>query len=141
MTAPTHTELYGDECRRLKAQGLNPREIGKRIGISDTSVRYILASPEKRREINFKRRGADPKPAPRPAKPKPPRAITPETIMEAARAFAKPNGISIEELMRRITPRDKWRGVSFFQGEEACTRLFLLLSFIHRTTAPEPMRK
>jgi len=117
MTAPTHTELYGDECRRLKAQGFNPREIGKRIGISDTSVRYILASPEKRREINLKRREADPPPAPRP-KPKPPQRIAKEAKDAAIMAFARYE-ITREELMRRITPRDKWRGVSLFQGEEA----------------------
>ena len=118
MTAPTHTELYGDECRRLKAQGLNPREIGKRIGISDTSVRYILASPEKRREINFKRREADPQPPPRPAKPKPQQQIAKDAKDAAIKAFARFE-ITREELMRRITPRDKWRGVSLFQGEEA----------------------
>jgi len=117
MTAPTHTELYGDECRRLKAQGLNPREIGKRIGISDTSVRYILASPEKRREINFKRRDADPPPKPKPAKPKP-QQIPKDAKAAAIMAFAKFE-ITREELMRRITPRDKWRGVSMFYSEEA----------------------
>jgi len=116
MTAPTHTELYGDECRRLKAQGFNPREIGKRIGISDTSVRYILASPEKRREINFNRRSSEPKP--KPPKPKPQQQIAKDAKDAAIMAFARYE-ITREELMRRITPRDKWRGVSLFQGEEA----------------------
>jgi len=116
MTSPTHTELYGDECRRLKAQGLNPRQIGKRIGISDTSVRYILAGSEKRAEINFNRRSSDPKP--KPPKPKPPQQIAKDAKDAAIKAFARYE-ITREELMRRITPRDKWRGVSFFQGEEA----------------------
>jgi len=116
MTSPTHTELYGDECRRLRAQGLNPREIGKRIGISDTSVRYILASPEKRREINFNRRSSEPKP--KPPKPKPQQQIAKDAKDAAIMAFARYE-ITREELMRRITPRDKWRGVSLFQGEEA----------------------
>ena len=117
MTAPTHTELYGDECRRLKAQGLNPRQIRKRIGISDTSVRYILASAEKRREINFKRRDADPPPKPKPIRPKP-QTIAKDAKAAAIMAFAKYE-ITREELMRRITPRDKWRGVSMFYSEEA----------------------
>ena len=114
MTYPaTHTELHGEECRRLKALGYGATAIGKSIGISASSVRYILADPVKRRHmldmktINKHKRGYygvhhTPQYEVRVARV-PPKGVPAEDIMAAARAFAAFE-IDRTELMRRITP-------------------------------------
>jgi hypothetical protein len=119
MTQLTHSALYGDECRRLKAEGLRQFEIAKRVGISGSSVRYILADPAQREFILAQKRGGKsktafygyhhtPKAAMKPVKLPPPVAITKEAKDAACLAFAR-GDIARDELMRRITPRDKWR--------------------------------
>ena len=112
---PTHDDIYGDECRRLKAEGLRQSEIAKRLGISDSSVRYILADAELREHILAGKRegkarrqyyGAphNPLPQPRVEKRIPPVPVSREVINAACLEFAK-RRISRAELMRRITPQ------------------------------------
>lgn len=129
MTRPTHTDLYGDECRRLQAEGFRQFEIAKRVGISGSSVRYILADATLREFILAQKRGGRAKkdyygvhhnplpPVPKSVKPSPSVAITREIKDAACLAFAK-GEITRTELMARITPRDKWRGVSAFEAAE-----------------------
>jgi hypothetical protein len=113
---PTHVELYGDECRRLQTEGLRQFEIAKRVGISGSSVRYILADPAMRDHIlSQKREGKAKKDyygfhhnplsaAPKAVKRTAPTPITREVKDAACRAFAC-GEIARDELMRRITPR------------------------------------
>ena len=45
-------DIHGDECRRLRAEGLSLRDVGKRLGISEHSVRNALTDDAKMSEIN-----------------------------------------------------------------------------------------
>ena len=111
---PTHSELYGDECRRLKAEGLNYTQIGKVLGINDKAVKFVLADETERERIRSQKRGGkkksyygfhhDPKAAPKPVKAPPPVAIAKEVKDAACLAFAR-GDIARDELMRRITPQ------------------------------------
>jgi hypothetical protein len=118
----SHSALYGDECRRLKDEGLNYTQIATRLGLNDKTVRFVLADETERERIRAQKRKNrqkrtyygyhhSPLPAPKPIKPTPPVAITKEVKDAAIMAFHL-HEIDRHELMRRITPRDKWRGAN-----------------------------
>jgi hypothetical protein len=111
---------WHDECRRLRADGRTMRDISIRLGVSETAVRIVLIPGAREQRRAYKQDYYGVRPLPR-AKPQPvprdiPLKISKEDKDAAIRAFAKQE-ITREDLMRRITPRDKWRGRSAFQGE------------------------
>lgn len=103
---------HADECRRLKAEGLLISEISTRLGIGKTTVSMALASPEEQARIRESKNGKKRKPQPDKPVVKaksikyPP--IPKEAKDEAILAFAM-HQIDRNEMLRRITPRDKWR--------------------------------
>jgi hypothetical protein len=116
---------WHDECHRLRAEGLSFIKIGMRLGVSADRVAYVLdengyrarkTAAVKRHRGSWHcgvRHTASAKPSP----------VQRETISKedkdaACLAFARGH-IDRHELMRRITPRDKWRGRSWFQGGAA----------------------
>jgi hypothetical protein len=112
---------WHDECRRLRADGLSLSEIGRRLGVSADRVAYVLDENgyrARRRTDSARRRGSwnIEDPVRRPTGPIKRETISQEAKDAAIRAFAKQE-ITREELMRRITPRDKWRGRSWFPVE------------------------
>ena len=127
MTLPPLHIKHGDECRRLRAEGLSARAIAKHIGtISDTTVRSILDEntrqkaiardrlAKRRRERKYEGKPRMKVAAAKP-KPSPPHRPTPEQIRAACVDFGK-GRITRDALMRRITPRDKWSGQSWLVG-------------------------
>jgi hypothetical protein len=116
---------WHDECRRLRADGLSLSEIGRRLGVSADRVAYVLDENgyRARKTAAVKRHRGSwhcgvRHTAPAKAAPVQRETISKEDKDAACLAFAKQE-ITREELMRRITPRDKWRGRSWFQGESA----------------------
>ena len=117
------TEPWHDECHRLRAEGLSQPEIAARLLRSPYAVRLALnESPEQ--ELNWKRarERARQRSKPRDRTPKKKgnrfqsywaaRAAAPQTITadiqrKAIFAFSR-HEIDVAELMKRITPRDKW---------------------------------
>jgi hypothetical protein len=112
---------WHDECRSLRAEGRTMRDISVRLGVSETAVRIVLTpgAREQRRAAKQDYYGVRPiRTSEQPPVKREPQRISKEAKYAAIRAFAKQE-ITREELMRRITPRDKWRGKSWLQSESA----------------------
>jgi hypothetical protein len=117
------TEPWHDECRRLRAGGLTQREIAARLKQTSKAVYLALneSAEEKirvRRAMDRARQRANPrdrtvgKNSTRvqtywTARAAAPSTITPEIKREAILAFSR-HEIDRIELMKRITPREKW---------------------------------
>lgn len=126
MTQPWH-----EECRRLRAEGLSQREISLRLkkpllivraALNETVEQAMIFRRAKERERQRKPRDRTPKKnggrfqthwAPRAAAPG---VITLEIKREACLAFVR-GEIDRVELMKRITPRDKWSKVGLLRVE------------------------
>lgn len=117
MTTSTE-QLHGETCRRLRAEGMSFYKIGRQVGIEETTVRRIVNEngwAEKRRAASRKsaRRPHyfgmphDIGVASRKAR-KVTQVVSQEDKMDAVRANAR-GWISTVEMLRRITPRDKWK--------------------------------
>ena len=107
------TEPWHDECRRLRADGLSQPEIAAQLKRSSYAIRMVLhetleerlALRRARDRYRVSRRKKIPQPVN--VKAEPSGKITPDIKREAILAFSK-HEIDRGELMRRITPRDKW---------------------------------
>jgi hypothetical protein len=113
---------WHDECRSLRAEGRTMRDIAVRLGVSETAVRIVLIPGAREQRRAYKQDYYGVRPLPR-AKPQPvprdiPLKISKEDKDAAILAFAR-GQIDRFELMRRITPRDKWRGRSTFQDYQS----------------------
>ena len=123
------TEPWPDECRRLRAEGLSQPEIAARLRVPRGSVARLLNETEEQK-ITF-RRGRDRKRKPRPmasrktggkfvtywtARATAPGTITPAIKQAAILAFSN-HEIDVAELMKRITPRDKWSKAGLLRVE------------------------
>jgi hypothetical protein len=128
MTASWH-----DECRRLRAEGLSQPEIAARLKQSRGSVWRFLNESEEQKTIFRRARERDSQRKSRAGKKSggihrgkfqtywvaratAPGAITPEIKQAAILAFSK-HEIDRGELMRRITPRDKWSAEGLLRVE------------------------
>ena len=119
MSGVPQSKPWHDECRRLRAEGLSQPEIAARLKVARIDLRFVLNESEEQKKA-LKRARERSKPRIRPERKKQwapklraaaPGAITPEMKRVAILAFAS-GQIDRFELMRQITPRGKWRGVS-----------------------------
>jgi hypothetical protein len=105
------TEPWHDECLRLRAEGLSQPEIAIRLKLPRRAVLLALdETPEQKilmRRVRDRLRQPRTKVVPRPVKAELVGEITADIKRAAILAFSK-HEISRGELMRRITPRDKW---------------------------------
>ena len=122
---------WHDECHRLRADGLSLRALAKRFRVSDSAIRYAL-DPDgekakrqgrvsrqvarKKQRKNYYGMPHTPRAMPAPASKATPNSISKEEQNEAIRAFAK-HEIDRVELMKRITPRDKWSRAELLRVE------------------------
>ena len=118
MNVPTPLYiLHGTECRRLHAQGMTIADIARQVGTSTNTVAYALMDAAGRAKV-IARKKADkeaglgrvhtPPAKPKQGRPLPMSIISKEDKNAAVLAFAK-HDIPLAEMMRRITPREKWR--------------------------------
>lgn len=123
-------EPWHDECRRMRAEGMTQPEIASLLKQSKLSVRLALNETLEQRLILKRSREAKFR-KPRPmalrntggrfgslwkAREPTPGAITPDMKREAIMAFSN-HEIDRYELMRRITPRNKWSAAGFLRVE------------------------
>ena len=122
------TEPWHDECRRLRAEGLSQPEIALRVNQSTYLVRVALNETDEQKKnvkrIMERRRKPRAQAAKKTggkfltywARAATPGAITPEIKQAAILAFSK-HEIDRGELMRRITPLNKWRAGGLWRVE------------------------
>ena len=123
-------EPWHADARRLRTEGLTQREICARLQQSKSAVHAALNETPVQKFI-FKRNREAKLRKPRPmaarktggrfvslwkSKTDAPGVITPEMKREAILAFSN-HEIPRAELMRRITPRNKWSGAGLLRVE------------------------